>query len=155
MICPKPGWLGLEIGHWVTIAVGLLATLGVVLGWFLTSWLTSRRDYRNRQESMIVDYLVEAYESFAMVANRPPTDENKEYMRKAELAVVKIQLFGSSDEIRTVQHFLREYAQPQPDNTPRADLNRLLFLLRSSLRDRLALQKIDSPIHWFRPFGGA
>jgi hypothetical protein len=76
-------------------------------------------------------------------------------MRKAEIAVAKIQLFGSPDEIRTVQDFLQEYGQPQPDGISRADLNRLLFLLRNSLRERLALQKIDSPVHWFRPFGGA
>jgi len=104
---------------------------------------------------MIVDYLVDAYEAFAMAANRPPTDENKEYARKLELAVAKIQLFGSPDEIRTVQDFLHEYVQPRPEGTPRADLDRLLFLLRNSLRVRLALLNVDSAVHWFRPFGGA
>jgi len=153
--CSELTWLGLQPGQWVTIAVGLVATIGVVLGWFFTSWLASRRDHHNRQLSMIIDYLMDAYESFAMAANRPPSDENKANMKKVELAVAKVQLFGSPTEIAATQEFIQEYMQPQPDGLARADLDRLLLTLRNSLRERLALNKIDTPVHWFRPYGGA
>jgi hypothetical protein len=147
-------WLGLPVGQWiVTLGAAALAAVIVAIGWFVTNWQTSNRENRNREQSMMSGYLAEAFEALANAANRP--ELTVEYARLIETAVAKIQLFGNTIEVNAVHLFLDEWEKPQPDGRPRGNLYPLLFALRNSLRQRLSLPPLKTPVRWIRPLGGA
>jgi hypothetical protein len=96
-------------------------------------------------------YLVDTYEGLALATNGELSAEEENKMR---LALAKIQLFGSKKEIDLVNKFFDEWQRQQPDGRPRASLDPLLFEIRNSIRGRLDLDPVESPIHWLRPRGG-
>ncbi len=146
-------WLGLPIGQWVvTLLAAAIAGSIVAGGWFIPNRQTSERDNRNREQALMATYLTEAFEMLANAANRSLTPEHAKLM---ENAVTKIQLFGSPEEIRAVNLFLDSWEKPQPDGRPRGNLDPLLLSLRNSLRERLSLPRLDGPVRWIRPLGGA
>jgi len=142
----------LETGHWVSLATAALAASIVATGWWVTSCFTSQQDMRNTQRAQKLSYLIEAYDQLALASNRAP---NEEYARMIETAVARIQLFGTPDEINAVHKALDDWSKPEPDGRPRASLDPVLFLLRNSLREELALPPVASNIRWIRPLGGA
>jgi hypothetical protein len=83
----------------LTIAVaaaGVAAGLAV-WGWSKTHKYSIERDHKNRENEARVAYLVDAYDKLALYANRVvPTPELN---RMLEIAVEKIQLFGTVEEI--------------------------------------------------------
>jgi hypothetical protein len=144
---------GLTATHLVTLASAILAAVVVMIGWFITNKFSIERENSNRRAEMRTAYIVDAYERLALAANRP--EITPEFSRMLELAVSKIQLLGDNTEISAVNHFLDTWGTPQPDGRPRGELDPLLFSLRASLRSELSLPKVDGPVRWIRPMGGA
>jgi hypothetical protein len=143
----------LEPKDWLTFA-GILV---VGLGWFVSSFLQSSRDARNRQAQMVIEYRVRAFQNLASASNRPISDDktNADNAKKFEDAVTDIELFGTSAEIEAVKDFLNEWNKPQPDGRHRASTDPLLLTLRGSLRKDLNLSSVTEPVRWIRPLGGA
>jgi hypothetical protein len=141
----------MSVTNWVTIVSTIFGAILVVVGWFLGNYLTNEQALRNRQAELRTAYMIDAYEKFATAANREMTPE---YAAMIETAVAKVQLFGTPAEIGAVNHFLDTWNQPQADRIPRGDLNPILFALRDSLRQEIALPRIEGPVRWIRPFGG-
>jgi hypothetical protein len=61
--------LGFTIAQWISIVGALL----LVISWFATSWLSSRRDRANKVAEIRLQYLIDAYDRLAHSANRTPT----------------------------------------------------------------------------------
>jgi hypothetical protein len=140
----------LNVSQWIAV----ISLVTVVLGWFASSWLSSKRERKRRQDEMRLSYLVDAYEKLALASSRALNDE---LARSIESAVAKIQLFGTLNDIKLVRQFLDEWrATEQQTGQGRASLDPLLFALRDSVRQELSLPAAPrSPIRWIRPMGGA
>ena len=134
--------------QWISIVGAVL----LVLSWFLTSWLTSRRESQNKAAEIRLQYLIDAYGKLAHSSSRNMTDQDA---FNFETAIEKIQLLGSPKEIELVHQLREEWQKPQPDGRPRASADPLLFELRRRLRDELDLPRVESPIVWIKPKGGA
>jgi hypothetical protein len=147
----EPHLWGLSVTNWVTIGSTIFGAALIVGGWFLNSHLVNEQALHNRQAELRTAYMVDAYEKFATASNREMTPE---YASMIESAVAKVQLFGTEKEVDAVNHFLDTWNQPQPDHIPRGDLNPILFALRDSLRQEIALPKIEGPVRWIRLRGG-
>jgi hypothetical protein len=144
--------LGLEKSHWVTIGSSFVAAMVICISWFVTSYLTSKRDYKNKQREMKIEYLVDAYDKLALSSNRKLTPE---FATMLEIATAKIQLFGSPQDIVLLHKFLDESTESGKAGRPQGNTDPLLFALRKSIRNELTLPEVDTHISWIRPLGGA
>jgi hypothetical protein len=80
----------------------------VAVGWFITNWLTVRREHRNRKTESRITYLVDVYERLALSSNRQLTEE---HARNIEVVIAKIRLQGTPREIELAHAFLDEWAK--------------------------------------------
>jgi hypothetical protein len=134
-----------------TILSATIAALIVAGGWFMTNWLATKREHANRRREIRLAYLFDAYDKLSASANRQLTPE---FARSMEVAISKIQLMGTLDEIRLSHVFLDEWSRKQSDGRPRANLDPLLFELRNNLRREIELPPVNTPVRWIRPEGG-
>jgi|ERR1700722_2046907 len=135
-------------------AAGVAAGIAI-WGWSRTHKYAIERDHENREKEARIAYLVDAYDKLALYANRVPTPE---FNRMLEIAVEKIQLFGTAEEIGYLHSFLDEWARTAAAGQPRASIDPLLKALRNRLREELSLPPVPSDrdnIRWIRPDGGA
>lgn len=51
----------------------LISSVVIILGWFVGSWLTTRREFNNKKREIRIQYLIGAYRSIASAANRQGT----------------------------------------------------------------------------------
>lgn len=130
----------------------VLAALIVVIGWFVTNMMTASRETNARRAALRAAYIADAYEKLAMASNRNITTEHATMM---ELAVAKIQLYGTPEEIAGLNVFLDGWEKEQPDGKPRGDIDPILKALRDSLRREHKMAPLDGPVRWIRPLGGA
>jgi hypothetical protein len=130
----------------------VMAAFVVVIGWFITNWLTTSREHKNRQNEMRIAYLIDAYEKLTSSANR---QQDETTANKMSEAVAKIQLLGNPEEIKLLHKFLDEWDRTAQTGQPKASLDPLLQELRRSLREELELLEVKSAIRWVRPLGGA
>jgi hypothetical protein len=135
--------------EWVTIGSTTVAALVVVIGWGVTSYFASRLARRNTQEAQKLAYLIEAYDALALSSNR---DMAPDVGRMLETAVARIQLFGTPEEVQAVHNLVDDLINPKPDGTQSGSTDKLLFLLRNSLRKELHLPTIGSNILWLRVY---
>lgn len=135
-------------------AAGVAASVAI-WGWSKTHNYGIERDHKNREDEARIAYLVDAYDKLALYANRKPTPE---FNRMLEIAVEKIQLFGTAEEIGLLYAFLDEWARTATAGQPKANIDPLLKALRNRLRADLSLPPVPSDrdnIRWIRPEGGA
>ena len=125
----------------------LLASLIVIMGWFVAHLLAANRDLDIKHRDIRMDYLIKAYQRLANAVHREPKP-NSPYFRDMELTVADIQLFGNESQIKKVEIFLAEF-----EKKGKGSLDDLLSDLRDELRKELGLSKIEGNIRWFRPEG--
>jgi|HubBroStandDraft_6_1064221.scaffolds.fasta_scaffold1064554_2 hypothetical protein len=139
----------------IAVAAAGVAAGVAIWGWSKTHKYSIERDHKNREKETRIAYLVDAYDKLALYANRVPTPE---FSRMLEIAVEKIQLFGTAEEIGHLHAFLDEWAQTAAAGRARASIDPLLKALRNRLREELALAPVPADrdnIRWIRPEGGA
>lgn len=137
----------------ITEKIAVLGVMLTVVGWFANNWLIAAREHKNRKEEMRIEYLMEAFDKLSFAANRP--ELTPEFARMMEIAISKIQLFGTAEEIRLVHEFLDEWRESEKKTgQPRGSFDPILFELRNSLRAALSQDPIDGPVRWIRPLGG-
>jgi len=138
------------------MAAAGIAAIVAICGWSRTHKYAVERDHRNREKEARVVYLVDAYDKLALYANRTPTPE---FARMLEIAVAKIQLFGTAEEIGLLHAFIDEWARSEAAGPrPKGSVDPLLKALRNRLRDELSLPPVPADrdnIRWVRPEGGA
>jgi cell division protein FtsL len=119
----------------------LITALVTIFGWYIVHLLSARRDRKNKQRELRVNYLIEAWRKLEYASNRKGVDA-KEYV---ERPIADIQLFGTKNQIELTIKIANELAEKQGTN-----LIGLLTELRQDLRKELNLQQIDTPIKVFR-----
>jgi hypothetical protein len=138
------------------LTIAVFAAVVAIWGWSKTNKYTVERDHKNREKEARVAYLVDAYEKLALYANRPPAPE---FSRMLEIAVAKIQLFGTAEEIGHLHAFVDQWAQKEAaKERPSGNIDPLLKALRNRLREELSLPPVPADrdaIRWIRPEGGA
>ncbi|HBF34524.1 TPA: hypothetical protein DDW35_08165 [Candidatus Sumerlaeota bacterium] len=124
----------------VTLIVALIVT---PLGWWVVHYFSSRRDLRNEQRKMVVEYLLGAYHK--LEENIHPSSDGESKQKQLESAIAEIQLLGSQLQIKMALEFAASMA-----NTGEGDLQKLLFDLRASLRFELQLEDVNAKILYYR-----
>ncbi|MBN1517343.1 hypothetical protein JXA32_12340 [Candidatus Sumerlaeota bacterium] len=106
------------------------------------SWLAcgacikcARRDRRNKQRDIRVQYLIEAYRHLESGTCRGPI-HGTEFAAPFESAIVDIQFFGSPDQVRMAKELTIAIASKHPD----VSAGSLLMSLRDDLREELDLE---------------
>lgn len=125
-----------------------------VLAAFLGALFAIHEDHIKRQDEARVAYLIDAYDNLALAGNRLLDHKNSE---RLEIAVEKVQLFGTPEEIGLLHAFLDEWHRTELLGQPKASLDPLLKALRNRLRAELSLPPIPSELEsigWIRPEGG-
>lgn len=123
------------IAAWTTAAALILTAIG----WPVIYALNLRRDRRAKQRDLRIQYLIDSWVAIESVANRPFSE--RQYPEKLEQAIAKIQLFGTSNQIKLAQNFAHEFASKGA-----ADLDQLLSDLRQELRKELGLDEVQDRI---------
>jgi hypothetical protein len=121
----------------------LTSSFLALMGWFVGSIATIRRDRLSKQRDLRTQYLLDAYRRLEGAGNgREPsrTDE-----KALESAVADIQLLGSPDQVHLARRFALEFA-----GSGQAALDPLLESLRMELRKELALPALDEGITYLR-----
>ena len=129
--------------EWAPVWGPLLAVVVLMVGWWVVHGLNLERDVEAKQRDIQVQYLIEAYRRLQESANRGPAFEtDREYVQQVqglECAIGDIQLFGSPDEVKLARQFAEQLAGPDK----KANLDELLMLLRSHLRQQLRLDALE------------
>jgi hypothetical protein len=140
----------------IAVLVAGVAAGVAILGWSKTNEYMVERDHKNREKEARIAYLVDAYDKLAFSANRPPSPE---FNRMLEIALEKIQLFGTAEEIGYLYAFIDEWARREAaGQRPSGNIDPLLKALRNRLREELSLPPVPADreaIRWIRPEGGA
>ncbi|WP_268846595.1 hypothetical protein [Flavobacterium aestivum] len=119
----------------------LITALVTIFGWYIVHLFSAKRDRKNKQRELRVNYLIEAWRKLEYASNRKGVDA-KEYVEKP---IADIQLFGTKKQIELTIKIANELAEKNGTN-----LIELLTELRQDLRKELNLQQIEMPIKVFR-----
>ena len=119
----------------------LITAVVTVIGWYIVHIFSSKRDKKNKQRELRVNYLIEAWRKLEYASNRKGIDA-KEYV---ERPIADIQLFGTKKQIELTIKIANELAEKKG-----ANLIELLTELRQDLRKELNLEQIEIPIKVFR-----
>lgn len=119
----------------------LITSLIKVGGWYALHWFTTKRDKRNKQKELRVNYLIEAWRKLEYAANRKDVDL-VEYLEKL---IGDIQLLGRKKQIEMIQRLAYELTKNQGGS-----IIEILNELRQDLRKELNLEKIATEIKIFR-----
>ncbi len=110
-------------------------------GWYIVHLFATKRDRKNKQKELRINYLIEAWRKLEYASNRKDVNA-VEYVEKP---IADIQLFGTKKQIELAIKIANELAETRGTN-----LIELLTELRQDLRRELNLEKIDTPIKVFR-----
>lgn len=119
----------------------LITAVVTIIGWYIVHLFAARRDRKNKQRELRINYLIEAWRKLEYSANRKGVNAI-EYVEKP---IADIQLFGTKKQIDLTIKIAHELAEKQGTN-----LIELLTELRKDLRRELNLEQIDTPIKVFR-----
>src|SRR5690606_39119543 len=109
--------------------------------WYIVHIFAARRDRKNKQRELRINYLIEAWRKLEYASNRAGINP-VEYVEKP---IADIQLFGTKKQINLTIKIANELAEKRGTN-----LIELLTELREDLRKELNLEKINTPIKVFR-----
>lgn len=112
-----------------------------VFGWIVAHYFTSRREVKNKQREIKVEYLIGAYQKLENCIHRHPKDVGKDL----ESVVANIQLFGSEKQIELAKKIANDISKKGS-----ADLESLLKSLRTDLRKELQLSGNDINVQFLR-----
>lgn len=133
-----------------TLGVSNITVLGVFFGWYVVHYLSAKRDKKNKQRDIILNYLISVFRTLADCSKREPAPE---YNRKMESALADIQLFGDEQQIEMAKTFMNKYkenSEKAKGGTFEVPLDPLLKDLRNNLREELNLSAINENVQWFR-----
>jgi hypothetical protein len=119
----------------------LITAVVTICGWYFVHLLAAKRDRRNKQRELRINYLIEAWRKLEYASNRKDVNA----VEFVEKPVADIQLFGTKKQIELTIKIANELAETRGTN-----LIELLTELRKDLRRELNLEKIDIPIKVFR-----
>ncbi|GIK78939.1 MAG: hypothetical protein BroJett024_00440 [Alphaproteobacteria bacterium] len=128
---------------WRFVITITIPALVIVIGWFLTHWLNSRRDLTLRKREARLKSLESAYMRIATSSNRPL---DKIIIENIEAFVSEIQLYGTPRQIELMTILVEEFKKP--NNYVSYDA--LLRDLRDSIRKELNLEPISGEVWWLR-----
>jgi len=116
----------MELSEWLAVAIA-------IAGWIFGYISSSKLNLKNKKKEMRIQYLIEVYETLSNSCLR------MEYSPDIEMAVTKIQLFGSEEQIKLTHDFLTEFSQNYT-----ATYDELLQKLRDDLRRELNLSNLKN-----------
>ena len=119
----------------------LITAIVTIAGWYIVHLFATKRDRKNKQKELRINYLIEAWRKLEYASNRKDVNA-VEYVEKP---IADIQLFGTKKQIELAIKIANELATTRGTN-----LIELLTELRQDLRRELNLEKIDTPIKVFR-----
>lgn len=123
---------------WKVAVSVFIPALVAIVGWFVASRISARKDLATRRRELIVGYLIDAYRKLEKSASAVNPEDS---WAGIESAIADIQLFGSSRQVKLAQVFAREMSQDQTSFAAT-----LLEELRQSLRRELELTPATDPI---------
>ena len=109
----------------------------VIIGWFVVSYLNSRRELGFKKKEFVTNYLISAYRILADIPYRPDNESGFAYQKEAEKAIRDVQLFGSAKLIELANKFTQKAI-----DTNVQDYGDLLYQMRKELRKELKLSSI-------------
>ena len=112
-----------------------------VFGWIVAHYFTSRREVKNKQREIKIEYFIDAYQKLENCIQRNPKDVGKDL----EGVVANIQLFGSEKQIDLAKKIANDISK-----NGSADLESLLKSLRKDLRKELQLSDNNSNVQFLR-----
>ena len=125
------------------ILISMVVTVGLAVGgWLVAHWLSSRRDMRNKQREIQVQYLREAYRALAAACDSGRFSEN---LQPIQSALNDIQLFGNAAQVEKVGMFVEGMNDKQS-----ANVDALLEDIRNEIRDDLGLEPISGYRWWIQ-----
>lgn len=119
----------------------LITAVVTIFGWYIVHLFAAKRDRKNKQRELRVNYLIEAWRKLEYSANRKNVDMT-EYIEKP---IADIQLFGTKKQVELSIKIAHELAEQQESS-----LIDLLTELRKDLRRELDLEQLITPIKVFR-----
>lgn len=120
-----------------------IGTIVIALGWLAAHYFTNRRDRIAKRRDISLEHLITAYRVLTdEISHR---DSNEETLRKFELILTDIQLFGSQEQIALAIALIEK---AEKENKISFDL--LILNLRNDLRKQLGLSKVSGNIKWMR-----
>ena len=125
------------------IAVSVLVSPVIaIMGWFVANNHATKRDRRNKQRDIRVQYLINAYRHLEAIASRGSDIDR--YADNFESAIADIQLFGCPLQVQMAQELATSIASRSQDSST----GPLLLALRDDLRRELGLEKVGvEPVH--------
>jgi hypothetical protein len=115
-----------------------------VLGWPIAHWLASKREILADKRKLRVTYILEAYRRLENAGNRSIGPESAEG-HDIESAIADIQLLGTPKQIELAVKFADAFAT---DGV--ASFDPILYDLRNSLRQELALEPTNASLKFLR-----
>ncbi|TFF37941.1 hypothetical protein [Mucilaginibacter psychrotolerans] len=114
-----------------------------VIGWIAAHYFSSKRDKTLKRREIISKHLIDTYKILAYdIVHREYSEET---VRKLELPLVELQLFGTKRQIELAKKLAYDI---QKGGT--IDINDLVNDLRAELRKELELEPIDENIFLLR-----
>ena len=121
----------------------LVTTVVAVAGWIVAHAFTLRRERAGKRRELQTNYLIEAYRKLERAAHREiPLPTHAEDL---ETAIADIHLFGSAEQVRLAQEFVRAFADKGT-----ADISDILTSLREDLRRELRLEAVPEKVAFLR-----
>lgn len=131
-----------EIDIYKFIVIPSIASIVVVLGWFVANLLSKKRDSNNKAREMRVEYLISAYRVLFRVGVDQTISKNA---KECENAIADIQLLGTLEQIKLAQEYINNISQHGS-----ADLMGLIKVLRNDLRKELNLEKASETMSFLK-----
>lgn len=109
-------------------------------GWFVASWLTAKRESKNKRRDVRITYLLEAYRRIATAANRGSATSDEQRLG-IESAIEDIQLLGTNEQLDALHKMISSGNQ---------NFTQILDELRKDLRQELDLSKANQELLFYR-----
>jgi hypothetical protein len=118
----------------ISLIISVLALVTSIASWYITHFLSRKRDLLNKKKEIRIQYLITAWQHLESSSNR----DNDKYLSDLEKAIADIQLFGTLKQIQLSKAIVCEFADKK-----RCSLDKLLQELRDDLRKELDLDAVS------------
>ncbi|OJW12514.1 hypothetical protein [Mucilaginibacter sp. 44-25] len=124
------------------IKTTITVTIAAV-GWVVAHYFNTKRDKTLKRREIITKHLIDSYKILAYdIVHR---EYSVELVRKLELPLVELQLFGTKRQIELAQKLAYDMKKGGAVN-----MNDLINDLRAELRKELELEPVNEDIHFIR-----
>lgn len=118
----------------------IVAILVALVGWVVAHKFTSKRDLDNKKRESILSLTTECYRAISAYMADPGKEEG---LLNLTDALIKVQCFGSKEQIDMAKRSLQSIASPRNSVEGLGDL---LTSLRNSFRKDLGICKIEGNV---------